>query len=137
MYWRTDTRWLYWSRGEASFLAHHWKMRIENWTMLAYSEVFLSFGIRFIVVRVLKPGAFGFKVRTCALPTSFIRMVLLATCPTLRISFLLSRFALLGIFLFFLFQLFAVFDHLTLFFAVVANYVLHLPSGKRSFGRRG
>ena len=40
MYCRTDTRWLYWSRGKASFLTHHWKMRIENWAMLAYSEVF-------------------------------------------------------------------------------------------------
>ena len=40
MYCRTDTSWLYCSRGEASFLTHHWKVRIENWTKLAWSEVF-------------------------------------------------------------------------------------------------
>ena len=78
------------------------------------------FGLRFrglwiglIVIWVLGPSAFGFKMRTCTLPTSFLRVVLFATSATLRVCFLLSRFALLGIFLFFLFQFFAV-----LFFVV-------------------
>ena len=34
MYCRTDISWLYWSRGEVSFLTHHWKMRFVSWNLL-------------------------------------------------------------------------------------------------------
>ena len=40
MYCRTDTGWLYWSRGEASFLGH-W-MKIGSWTMLVCIVIFAT-----------------------------------------------------------------------------------------------
>ena len=36
MYCRTDTRWSYWSRGEANFFIRLSWMKIERWTMLGY-----------------------------------------------------------------------------------------------------
>ena len=39
MYCRTDNSSLYWSRGEVSFLTHHWKMRIGSLMMFACSEI--------------------------------------------------------------------------------------------------
>ena len=48
MYCRTDTSWLYWSRGEVSFLTHPWKMRSVSWKMLVCFVVFapLNWGYR-------------------------------------------------------------------------------------------
>ena len=46
MHCRTDTSWLYWSRGEASFLNHHFWMRVGSWMMLAWDKV-LELGVRF------------------------------------------------------------------------------------------
>ena len=133
MYCRTDISSLYWSRGEVSFLTHHWKMRIGSLMMSFWSEV--SEPLNWAYYHLSPgPSAFGFKMRTGTLPTSFFRVVLFATSATLRICFLLSRLALLGIFLFFLFQFFAVFDHVAFFLAVVASDVRHLPSGQRGFG---
>ena len=40
MYCRTDTGWLFWSRGEASVLNHHSWMKIGIKTMLVCAEVF-------------------------------------------------------------------------------------------------
>ena len=39
MYCRTDMSSLYWSRGEVSFLTHHWDMKIGSPMMSVWSEV--------------------------------------------------------------------------------------------------
>ena len=54
----------------------------------------------------ITPSAFGFKMCTGTLPTSFLRVVLFATSATLRIGLLLSFVALLGFFLFLFFKVF-------------------------------
>ena len=40
MFCPTDNSWLYWSRGEASFLNHQFWMKTGNWTTLVCAEVF-------------------------------------------------------------------------------------------------
>ena len=97
MFCRTETSWSYWSLGEASFFIRLSWMKTESWTMLGYG------GIGIVIRRILGSGALRFKMRAGTLPTSFFWVVGLATGPAIGISFLLSTFALLGIFLFLFF----------------------------------
>ena len=113
MYFRTETRWSYWSRGEASFLIHLSWMKTGSWTMLGYGG-----GLRLlsciVIRRILGSGVLRFKMHTSTLPLSFLWVVCLATSPAFGIGFFLSNFALLGIFFFLFFKFFTVLDHMAL-----------------------
>ena len=66
---RTDTSWLYCSRGEVSFLNHRSWMKIGSWTMLVYSVAFVPLNLDYCDLSL------RFEVRTCAMPTSFFRVI--------------------------------------------------------------